>query len=642
MKYGYLRVGATAVKVRPAAVESNLNNLIREAKRAASLGVKVLVFPELCITAYTSFDLLQHGILIEAGERAVREFAEQTKELDTLFFIGVPVKYMGKLYNCAAAIHSGALLGLVAKENLPSYREFAEHRYFAPAPEYNIEIEYAGFNTLLGSKLIFTNTTYPKAMISAEICEDMWVANPPSHRHAPAGANIIVNLSATGEAVGKREVRQGLVNMHSLSLKCAYIYADAGEGESGTDCVYAGHNIISFMGKKLLDTPPFCEDSLIYSDIDLEVIDTDRTRHNTFLSEPSDEYDYIPFSFNVEEIELLSPPSPTPFVPRSQDKRIARCREILELQSRALAGRVERSYSKKMVVGVSGGLDSTLAMLVAARACDIMGVSRDTLLAVTMPCFGTTSRTKSNAELLAEELGAELRVVDIKASVTQHLIDIGHDLTTTDVTYENAQARERTQVLMDIANTVGGLVVGTGDLSELVLGWATYNGDHMSMYAVNASIPKTLIRHIVATYAEDIKAENSRLSDVLFDILATPVSPELLPPKDGEIAQCTEDLVGPYELHDFFIYYTLRYGFSPRKIFRLATLSFKDKYTGEVILAWLKVFIRRFFSQQFTRSCLPDGPKVGAISVSPRGDLRMPSDALAELWIKEADQIKVN
>lgn len=641
MKYGFLRVGASSVKVSPAAVQTNIKNLVEEAKRASMLGIKVLCFPELCVTSYTACDLLYNTALTDAAERGIAEFAKETADLDTLFFVGVPVKFLGKLYNCSAAISKGKLLGLTAKENLPNYREFSECRYFSPAPEYNVEIRYAGFETLLGSKLIFTNATSPRVLVAAEICEDMWVANPPSHRHAVYGANLIVNPSASGETVGKRELRRRIVDAHSLSLKCAYLYAGAGVGESGTDVVFAGHNIISTLGKTINESLPFSSDTLTFSDIDFEKIDNERTRTNSFVTEVSDEYDYIEFSLAEEVVELITPPSATPFVPSSEETRKDRCRQIVELQSRALAGRVERSYSKKMVIGVSGGLDSTLALLVCARACDILGVPRDRILALTMPCFGTTERTKSNAEILAEELGAEFRTVDIKASVTQHLKDIGHDLTTTDVTYENAQARERTQVLMDVANTVSGLVVGTGDLSELVLGWATYNGDHMSMYAVNSSIPKTLLRHIVETYAEDKKTENKKLSDVLFDILDTPVSPELLPPKkDGEIAQCTEELVGPYELHDYFIYYTLRHGFSPKKIYRLATLSFKGKYTNEVILGWLRVFVRRFFSQQFKRSCLPDGPKVGAISVSPRGDLRMPSDAVAEVWLKELDEIE--
>ncbi len=642
MRDGFVKVGAVSPMLSIADIDTNCQRCVEAAINASSKGVKVLVFPELSLSGYTCADLYNQQLMLDCSEKALVEYIDKTRELDLISFIGVAVGHFGKLYNCAAVVSRGRLLGLVAKTYIPNYSEFYEARHFAPTPKKNIAINYANHRVILGNKLLFRNTSEPKMVLGCEICEDLWVNIPPSSIHAEMGANLIVNLSASNEVIGKDEYRRRLVSMQSAKTCSAYVYATSGEGESGTDMVFAAHNIIAENGKIMAESMPFAEDTLAIADIDVQKILSERRKKNTFNQEYDIEYEIIDFALEVARTDLAYTPSMLPFVPTDEKAREERCKMILEIQSRALAGRMERSRASKLVIGVSGGLDSTLALLVAAKATDILGLPRTSVVAVTMPCFGTTVRTRTNADKLATLLGAELRVVDIKASVTQHLKDIGHSIDKTDVTYENAQARERTQVLMDIANLTGGLVVGTGDLSELMLGWATYNGDHMSMYAVNSSVPKTLVRHIVNTYAILAKREgNDELSEVLSDVLATPVSPELLPPSgDGKIAQCTEDLVGPYELHDYFIYYTLRYGFTPSKIFRLAKKSFEGVYDGETILKWLRVFIRRFFTQQFKRSCLPDGPKIGTVSVSPRGDLHMPSDASYEQWMRSLDDIE--
>ena len=638
MKDGFLKVGAMSPEVKLADPKENARRLAFAAKTCAERGIKVLVFPELSLTGYSVGDLLGQRTLLHGAECALSEYIADTAELDLISFVGLPVCAWDKIYNCAAAVCRGELLGLVAKENLPNYGEYSELRWFTPSPEENIEISFGGFTTLLGNKMIFVNESAPEVRISAELCEDLWVSVPPSCRHAEAGANLVVNLSASGEIASKEERRRALVSAHSSRIKAAYVHCEAAGGESTTDGVFAGHNLIYSLGARLAESLPFAEDTPAVSDVDIDVISHERAHVNTFKTGDGEGYDYIPFTLSVEETKFEKAPSKTPFLPRENSRQ--RTLRILEIQARGLAARVERSYSKKMVIGVSGGLDSTLSLLVCVRAADILKRPRKDIVAVTMPCFGTTVRTRTNAEKLSELLGADLRTVDIKASVAQHLSDIGHS-GATDVTYENAQARERTQVLMDVANMESGLVVGTGDLSELVLGWATYNGDHMSNYATNASVPKTLIRRMVedisANYREDGSAD---IAQVLDAILATPVSPELLPPDEGEISQCTEELVGPYELHDFFIYYTLRYGFTPRKVYRIAKAAFAGKYTDQVILGWLRAFVRRFFSQQFKRSCMPDGPKVGVISVSPRGDLKMPSDASCALWLSELEELR--
>ena len=641
MKDGFIRVGSVSPKIRVADVTANVTACIDEAKSAAEKGVKVLCYPELAITGYTCADLFCQRLLLRSAEQGLARFIEETRELDMISFIGVPVPALDRLYNCGAAVFRGKLLGLVTKTYIPNYSEFYEARHFDTPPEKNVEIRFAGQNTILGSKLVFVNESEPALKIACEICEDVWVTQPPSCAHVTVGANLIVNLSASDEVIGKADYRRALISMHSSKTNCAYIYTNAPDGESTTDMVFSAHNIIAEDGRIVAEAEPFSDKGLITAEVDIARLCTDRRRTSTFDTHIDGEYDFIPFELEVTETELSSPPAQSPFTAGSEDEVNKRCRLVLEIQARGLAGRMERSYSKAMVIGVSGGLDSTLALLVAALAADRLGLDRKSIIGVTMPCFGTTKRTRSNAEKLSEALGISFRTVDIKKSVTQHLKDIGHDGVTTDVTYENAQARERTQVLMDIANSVGGLVIGTGDLSELVLGWATYNGDHMSMYAVNGSVPKTMVRQLVEFYSKDAKEKgNARVSRILEDILATPVSPELLPPRDGEISQCTESLVGPYELHDYFLYYTLKYGFDPRKVYRLAKLSFRGVYENKVILGWLRVFLRRFFSQQFKRSCLPDGPKVSDISVSPRGDLRMPSDASAAEWMRVLDEME--
>lgn len=639
MKDGFIRVGAATPAARVADPAFNANAAVKAATVAAASGVRVLVFPELTLTTYTCSDLFFQQTLLDAAEGALRVYMKRTAALDMISFIGVPVLFHDKIYNCAAAVAGGKLLGLTAKVNLPNYNEFYEARHFTPAPKENFPVSYAGQNTLLGARMIFTCESMPGLRLAAEICEDLWVANAPSVRHAAAGATVIVNLSASDEVVGKADYRRALVTMQSAKLTAGYVYADAGDGESGTDTVYSGHNLIAENGRLAAEAPPFSGKELIFAELDMQKISAERRKTTTVCSAPDDAYDIIPFSLSVGETELSSAPPRFPFVPDDPTHRAERCRLILNMQAHGLAGRMERAHAKCAVIGVSGGLDSTLALLVAVRAADMAKMGRKRMIAVTMPCFGTTARTKGNAEKMAESLGVTLRTVDIQAAVRQHFSDIGHDADNFNVVYENAQARERTQVLMDIANAEGGLVVGTGDLSELALGWATYNGDHMSMYAVNASVPKTLVRHIVAFVADEAEAAGRQdEATVLRDVLATPVSPELLPPKDGKIAQCTEGIVGPYELHDYFLYHFVRFGFSPEKIFRLAALTFRGIYDEETIRLWLGVFVRRFFAQQFKRSCLPDGPKVGTVVLSPRADWRMPSDASAAAWLRMFDE----
>ncbi len=633
MKDGFIRVGAVTPDTKVANPEANVKKCVEAARAAAGQGVKVLVFPELTLTTYGCSDLFFQNALLRAAENALEKYMEETKDLDQISFIGVPVLVRDKIYNCAAAVAGGRLLGLVPKTNLPNYNEFYEARQFTPAPAENAFVRYAGCDTVFGTKVIFECDDMPELRIAAEICEDLWVADSPSVAHTAAGATVIVNLSASDEVVGKAEYRRNLVSMQSAKLITGYIYADAGYGESNTDTVYSAHNLISENGRILAEQKPFADSKLLFAEFDLEKLSAERRKTTTARSGMAEGYELVGFGLQVTETEISCPPPRFPFVPSDDRTRTERCELILNIQSRGLAGRFERAHAKSLVIGISGGLDSTLALIVAVRAMDILKVDRKNVIAVTMPCFGTTKRTKSNAETMAEKLGTTLRCVDIKNAVNVHFKDIGQDPENYDVVFENGQARERTQVLMDIANGCGGLVVGTGDLSELALGWATYNGDHMSMYGVNASVPKTLVRHVVAFYADlcEEKGEGE-VAAVLRDVLATPVSPELLPPKDGEIAQCTEGIVGPYELHDFFLYHFVRFGFTPEKIFRLAKATFRGVYDDETVSAWLRIFVRRFFAQQFKRSCLPDGPKVGTVALSPRGDWRMPSDADASVW----------
>ena len=637
MKDGFFRIAAATPQVYVADVEENLKQIQEKIKQAAGKGCGAVCFPELSLTAYTCGDLFRDRTLLLQAERALETLMERTAGLDILCVVGVPVPWEGALYNCAAVFHRGRLLGLPAKEYIPNYSEFYEARHFTSAPEAQ-EVSYAGQRALLGKGLLFCCENVPELSVGVEICEDLWSALPPSIGLARNGATVLLNPSCSDETIGKAEYRRELVRQHSGRLLAAYAYVDSGLGESTTDMVFAGHDIIPENGAILKESELFTT-GLIEADVDLERLAQERRRMNTWQSVHEEGYVRVPFRYEQATLEAFEPQrdfARYPFVPQDAAGLSDRCQLILTMQSVGLATRLEHIGGKVAVVGLSGGLDSTLALLVTARAFDRLGLPRTGIHALSMPCFGTTSRTKSNAQRIAEELGVDFKEVSIEKAVRQHFADIGQKETDLDVTYENSQARERTQVLMDTANRFGGIVIGTGDLSELALGWATYNGDHMSMYGVNASIPKTLVRHLVR-YAAD--HSEPRLREALLDVLDTPVSPELLPPKDGEIAQKTEELVGPYELHDFFLYYMLRFGFTPGKIYRMACRSFAGQYEEAVVKRWLTAFYRRFFTQQCKRSCLPDGPKVGSVTLSPRGDFRMPSDASWHLWQKELESL---
>lgn len=635
MKHGFFKTAAATVPIKTADPGFNAENIIAAMQKAEENKVKLLVFPELCLTGYTSGDLFFQDELREKAVSALFKVLSASKNTGAVTFLGLPLVNNSKLYNCAAAIYKGEILGIIPKSFIPNYGEFYEYRHFAPAPKENGKINIGTKEYPFGTKIVFASKESPAFKISCEICEDLWVPSPPSVSHAMAGATVIVNLSASDELIGKKEYRKNLVKSQSSRLLSAYVYADAGYGESTQDMVFSGHNIISENGTVLKESKLF-ENGMIITEIDVQRLLYERIRQNTFTEDTSG-YETVYFSMPIEETSLTRAFEKRPFVPDDESKRQERCETILEIQSEGLKKRIEHTFSKKAVIGISGGLDSSLALLVAKRALEKSGRPMSDILAVTMPCFGTTKRTKSNAERLCEAIGTSFMSIDIKASVNQHFSDIGHDEEKLDVVYENAQARERTKVLMDLANETGGIVIGTGDLSELALGWATYNGDHMSMYAVNASVPKTLVRHIVKYVADT--SDNSPLSEALYDILKTPVSPELLPAENGEISQKTEELVGPYDLHDFFLYYMVRLGFAPEKIYRLCLLSYKDEYDENTIKYWLKTFVRRFFSQQFKRSCLPDGPKVGTVTLSPRGDWRMPSDASGSEWLSEIEKL---
>ena len=636
MKDGFIKAAALTPKVRVADAKYNGAQIREMITKAAEDGVQVLVFPELCITGYTCGDLFSQKILLDEAKKQLLHIAKHTTGLSVIAFVGLPIVFRGKLYNVAAAVSGGEVLGLVPKKNIPNYNEFYEKRYFTEGMEEPEDIELEeGVTVPIGTNLLFACTQVPDLKIAAEICEDLWVPAPPSIRHALAGATVIANLSASDEITGKAGYRRDLVCGQSGRLYCGYIYASAGLGESTQDVVYAAHNMIAENGSILAEAKRFTNETII-TDLDLERVMHDRIQKTTF-SYSDEYYEEIPFDLEIQETELTRPIDPSPFVPKNIADRNERCDEILNIQAMGLVKRLEHTNATTAVIGISGGLDSTLALLVTVRAFDILELPREGIQAITMPGFGTTDRTYDNAVSMIQALGATFREISIRDAVTGHFKDIGHDINNHDVTYENSQARERTQILMDVANQCGGMVIGTGDLSELALGWATYNGDHMSMYGVNGSIPKTLVRHLIRYYADT--CEDEKLSAVLNDVLDTPVSPELLPPKEGQISQVTEDIVGPYELHDFFLYQVLRFGFSPKKILRLAKIAFDGAYDDETILKWLKTFYRRFFSQQFKRSCLPDGPKVGSVAVSPRGDLRMPSDASSRLWLEELERL---
>ena len=639
MQDGLIPVANGTPKIRLADCNFNAEQTFTLMRSAAKKGVKFLVLPELGLTGYTCGDLFYQSTLLSGAEEALSTVLEATRHLELAAAIGLPVRVRNRLYNCAAVVQSGRILGVVPKSHLPNYSEFYEKRQFAPAPEDLSEITLCGQEGVpFGARLLFACAEVPEFQFGVEICEDLWAPDSPSNDLAVAGATVIGNLSASNDIIGKDAYRRQLVSIQSAKLLCGYLYTSAGEGESTSDLVFGAHDLIAENGTLLAERR--FETGLQISEIDVAKMEYERRRTQIFARAEAKPCRTIPFHLTVEETVLTRYIAPQPFVPEGKEDRDARCREILLIASLGLKQRLEHTGSKTVVVGLSGGLDSTLAVLIIGLALQMLGRPMSDIIAVTMPCFGTTDRTKNNAVILAEKLGATLKTVDISNSVRSHFRDIGHDMEDHSVTYENGQARERTQVLMDIANQTGGLVIGTGDLSELALGWCTYNGDHMSMYAVNVSIPKTLVRHLVAYLARDNAEKDENLKSVLEDILDTPVSPELLPAVQGQISQKTEDLVGPYELHDFFLYYMIRWGFSPRKVFRLAEYALGDRYSRDVILKWLRVFYRRFFSQQFKRNCLPDGPKVGSVVLSPRGDWRMPSDASAALWQAELDTLK--
>ncbi|WMC91812.1 NAD(+) synthase [Kineothrix sp. MB12-C1] len=640
MKHGFIKTAAITPKVRVADPVFNAEQICMEVDNAVESGAKIIVFPELCITGYTCGDLFLQEVLLKEAKEQLIKITAHTADKDALIFVGLPMMWKNKLYNVAAALHSGEVIGIIPKVNIPNYAEFYEGRYFVKGNEvpvsYTWRTEGGARKIPFGANLLFEIDAIEGLVVGCEICEDIWVPDTPAVTHAMAGATIVVNLSASNETAGKEDYRKMIVKSASARMIAGYIYASAGEGESTQDVVFGGHNMIAENGSILAEAKRFAN-GIIYGDIDVHKIIHERRRMNTYMAEEKEEYTTVSVNMTEKEVSLARTFPSTPFIPADKRKREKRCDEILSIQALGLKKRYEHTGCKKAVIGVSGGLDSTLALLVTVRTFDSLSLPRENILAVTMPCFGTTDRTYENACQLARTLGTSLEEINIKESVTLHFRDIGQDIGNHDVTYENSQARERTQVLMDIANRENALVIGTGDMSELALGWATYNGDHMSMYGVNAGVPKTLVRHLVQYYADTCNSEV--LYKILADVLDTPVSPELLPPVDGVIAQKTEDLVGPYELHDFFLYYMLRCGFEPEKIYRIARCSFAGQYNDEVILKWLKIFYRRFFSQQFKRSCLPDGPKVGSVAVSPRGDLRMPSDACARIWLEELEKI---
>lgn len=639
MKHGFIKVAATSPSLHVADCIYNAQQIINSTQTAAQLGCKVLVFPELCITGYTCGDLFLQDVLLQGALDALEEICQKTKELDTILVVGLPLRHRGKTYNCAAVLQYGKALGIVPKTNLPNYGEFYEQRHFTVPSANNIEeiLLPNGQATPFGRNLLFQCKEIPAFVLALEICEDLWAPAPPSISHACAGATVVANLSASTELLGKADYRKSLVINQSSRLLCSYIYADANREESTSDIVFAGHNMIAENGALLNEVKPFAE-GICISEVDVAALAYERRRVNTFPSEDKSQHATICFSIKPSKTHLTRCIESSPFIPSDRNVLMQRCESIFAIQVAGLQKRLEHTRTKKVIIGISGGLDSTLALLVAYRTLQKMNQSVQNIIAVTMPGFGTTTRTKGNAELLCQLLGVTLETIDITDTVRSHFKDIEQPHNLHDVVFENAQARMRTLVLMDLANKHNGLVIGTGDLSELALGWATYNGDHMSMYAVNISLPKTLVRHVVEYEAK----YNTNIQKVLLDILDTPVSPELLPANNDAIQQVTEEIVGPYELHDFFMYYILRWGFSPSKIMRLAKVAFATIYEEAEILRWLTIFYRRFFSQQFKRNCLPDGPKIGSISLSPRGDWRMPSDANATLWLKELELLQNN
>ncbi len=633
MKDGFIKVAASPILNTVADCKKNAEQIILQIEKAAEQNVKLIVFPELCITGYTAHDLFLQKTLIDGAMEALFTIVKKTEKLDIISVIGLPLSHLSYLYNCAAVIYKGEILGFVPKSNLPNYSEFYEKRYFSAANEDNTTIEINGKSYNFGKKLIFKCKNKLNFAFGVEICEDLWVSSSPAITHCQNGANIIANLSAGNEVVGKSDYRRNLVAVQSAKNVCGYIYAAAGEGESTTDSYFCAHSIICENGTILKEAKLF-ENEMIITEIDVDKIDTEKIKTSDYYSKLDTEYKTILFDMPLSDTPLTRKVSASPFIPQ-KNKEKDECNFILNMQAHALKSRLVASHSNSVVVGISGGLDSTLALLACVKCFDLMKLDRKNIVAISMPCFGTTNRTKTNAEILSTKLGVTFKTIDIKKAVSVHFEDIEHNENEFNVVYENSQARERTQILMDYANKIGALVIGTGDLSELALGWATYNGDHMSMYAINSSIPKTLIKYIV-NYAKT-EFEKDGISQCLEDILNTPVSPELLPPKEGEINQKTEELVGPYELHDFYLFYAIRFSFPPKKVLRLAKYAFD--YDDDVLVYWLKAFYRRFFAQQFKRSCMPDGPKIGTVSLSPRTDWRMPSDASARIWLDELENL---
>ncbi len=642
MNNGFLKAAAVTPKIQVGECAYNAAQICKKIDEVYQRGVQLAVFPELCITGYTCGDLFWQTTLLDHAKKQLTEIAKFCEGKEITVVVGLPYVYEEKLYNVAAVVYDGEIYGLIPKTHLPNYSEFYELRHFTSGKHLDGEtvlgVDEDGDEIYvpISDRLTFRFEQFNGFTLGVEICEDLWVPNPPSTDHAQNGATIIANLSASDETTGKDIYRRMLVSSQSAKTICGYIYADAGEGESSTDFVFAGHNLIAENGNLLAESLRFHNETVI-ADIDLDRLMAERKRMTTYEMKNREDYQVEDISMKPLDFEIDRKIDSAPFVPSNSGERTKRCEEILNIQSMGLKKRLEHTNSKGAVVGISGGLDSTLALLVTVRAFDMLGLDRKDILAVTMPGYGTTNRTYSNAVTLIERLGCSFREVNIAEAATLHLKQIGHDMSVHDITYENAQARQRTYLLMDFANEYNSLVIGTGDMSELALGWATYNGDHMSMYGVNAGVPKTLVRHLVRYFADTCQDEN--LAEILTDILDTPVSPELLPPENGEISQKTEDLVGPYELHDFFLYYVLRFGYSPKKVLFLAEHAFQDQYDKKTILHWLKTFYRRFFAQQFKRSCLPDGPKVGSVAVSPRGDLRMPSDASVRGWLMELEEV---
>jgi len=639
--FGLMRIGVATPELRVADVDFNVAEICQVTRAASRQQCQLVLFPELSLTGYTCADLFFQQQLQQRVTTALLELAELSATENMTLVVGAPIAFAGRLFNCAAFIAAGKICGLVPKTFLPNSGEFYEQRWFSSATECPRDFyQLGGQQVPIGTDLLFQADNFPVALIGIEICEDVWSVYPPSGSQALAGATLLLNLSASPEILGKQAYRRELVAAQSARCLSAYAYASAGPNESSTDLVFSGHSLIAENGRILTETERFQFSSqLAIADVDLDRLTGERERNTTFAAgRPERNFRIQPFLLTQQKVSVLQRRvGRTPFVPPDDVERTARCSEIFQLQTSGLIKRLRHTGSRNVVIGLSGGLDSTLALLVTAKAFDLLGIDRQGIIAITMPGFGTTERTRGNAEELAELLGTELRVIPIDAAVCQHFRDIGHDGMTLDVTYENSQARERTQILMDVANRVGGLVIGTGDLSELALGWCTYNGDHMSMYAVNCGVPKTLVRYLVAWCAE--VEFSGRTTVVLHDVCATPVSPELLPPdRDGNINQFTEQVVGPYELHDFFLYQVVRMHFPPRKVLMLAEQAFAADYSRETLVRWLRQFYRRFFSQQFKRSCLPDGPKIGTVALSPRGDWRMPSDAVVDLWLKQLEE----